>query len=669
MKRFFAVLAMLSIGVLSFNAQSGEGYKPEGGGKDTRPVKVDQKPVDPHAGHVHTKDDGHDHSADAKDKEDDPSKEIAAPDMTTTKLDFAVLETIAIQDGGRNKPLNTYITEKIELITGRTLFKGVPVLKERISGQTISAPDLFLSLWLRRKDMVEVPLVLVSYAPLKEALGLPKDQKHFSLVRLGAGTKLMEIGQGAHQKRLDGNPRDLSDIEKEAEIVLKRMQAARSIVEGDQALMIVPHPNKAEGDWVSLYGLTETFGELKQSPYNQPKADALIKKFLEFQQAYRERNASDFSRTAQEFRSALVDMAPSFYPPLNELNREVAYNKSRPFVWAWALYFIATVFGFFAIRKATTSIPYRLMMVTMVAGLAWHVYGFVLRCLIAGRPPVSNMYESVIWVGFGAVFFGLIFELIYRKAYYALSGAGAGFFCLVLMDTIPIFAGNTQMPGFEDTINPLVPVLRDNFWLTIHVLTITLSYAAFMLGWVLSHVTLGHMALWPKDKNPLHELHQFIYRVIQIGVLLLAIGTILGGVWAYYSWGRFWGWDPKETWAFIALLCYLFVLHGRFAGWWGNVGLSFGSVLCFLSVVFAWYGVNFVLGSLGNGGLHSYGSGAGGEEYVLGAVVVDLIATAFVAYRYFTMRNAVDEDSLTATDPITDVRRKEMEQPAPSAGE
>jgi ABC-type transport system involved in cytochrome c biogenesis permease subunit len=665
MKRFFAVLAMLAMGVMSANVHAAEGYKPEG--KDTRPVKVDQQPVDPHAGHVHTKGDGHDHGTDANGKEDDPSIEKPAPDLTSVKLDFSILETIAIQDGGRNKPLNTYITEKMELIAGRSVVSGV-VLKERISGQTINATDLFLSLWLRRKDMVEVPLVLVAYGPLREKLGLPKDQKHFSLVRLGAGTKLMEIGQVVHQKRLDGNDRDLTDMEKEAEIVLKRMNTAREIVEGDQRLMIVPHPNKAEGDWVSLFGLTETFGELKQSPYNQAKSDALIRKFIEFQEAYRARNAADFARTAQEFRSELAGMS-SFYPPLNELNREITFNKSRPFFYAWMLYFVAAVVGFFAIRKPTTSIPYRIMMLTMVAGLAWHIYGFVLRCLIAGRPPVSNMYESVIWVGFGAVFFGLIFELIYRKAYYALSGAGAGFFCLVLMDTIPIFNGNSQMPGFENTINPLVPVLRDNFWLTIHVLTITLSYAAFMLGWVLSHVTLGHMALWPRDKNPLHELHQFIYRVVQIGVLLLAIGTILGGVWAYYSWGRFWGWDPKETWAFIALFCYLFVLHGRFAGWWGNVGLSFGSVLCFQAVVFAWWGVNFFLGSLGNGGLHSYGAGAGGEEWVFGAIGVDLFATGFVAFRYFTGRNAVDEDKLTNTDPITEARTKELDEPAPSAGE
>ena len=105
-------------------------------------------------------------------------------------------------------------------------------------------------------------------------------------------------------------------------------------------------------------------------------------------------------------------------------------------------------------------------------------------------------------------------------------------------------------------------------------------------------------------------LSNFIYRAMQVGVLLVAAGTILGGVWADYSWGRFWGWDPKEVWALITLLVYLVPLHGRFAGWVSTFGLVAASVVCFLSVIMAWYGVNFVLGV----GLHSYGFVEGGSQ-------------------------------------------------------
>jgi hypothetical protein len=267
----------------------------------------------------------------------------------------------------------------------------------------------------------------------------------------------------------------------------------------------------------------------------------------------------------------------------------------------------------------------------------------------------------------------MVFELIYRKRYFMICGTTAGFLCLVLMDMLPIITGNSDTPGFSADVKPLVPVLRNNFWLTVHVLTITLSYAAFMLTCVLGHITLYRHLVDPGAKDVHRELHQYVYRAMQVGVLLIACGTILGGVWAYYSWGRFWGWDPKETWAFITLMCYLVVLHGRFTGWWGNFGLSFGSVFCFNSVVFAWYGVNFVLGT----GLHAYGFGSGGREWVLGAAVLDMIFLALATTRYISYQQnkksgGSDDDDpenpsgpsdsgedvrLTQTDPVNEVRK------------
>jgi cytochrome c-type biogenesis protein CcsB len=245
-----------------------------------------------------------------------------------------------------------------------------------------------------------------------------------------------------------------------------------------------------------------------------------------------------------------------------------------------------------------------------------------MRCLIAGRPPVTNMYESIIWVSFAVSFFGMIFFARYRTPVYLLAALPVTLVALLLVHQMPI-----AMPS---SIDPLVPVLRDNFWLTIHVLTITLSYAAFALA-----MGFGHILLWRYARNPAAAsadapMHFWLYRVLQLGVLLLAAGTILGGVWANYSWGRFWGWDPKETWALIALLCYILTLHGRLAGWWTEFGLVVASVVCFLAVLMAWYGVNFVLGK----GLHSYGFGIGGETYVATFVIADLLFVGFAIWRY-----------------------------------
>ena len=147
---------------------------------------------------------------------------------------------------------------------------------------------------------------------------------------------------------------------------------------------------------------------------------------------------------------------------------------------------------------------------------------------------------------------------------------------------------DTQTLALDRSINPLVPVLRDNFWLTTHVLSITLSYAAFALALGIGHIALGKVI---RGVTPVSSLYNYLYRTLQVGVLLLATGTILGGVWANYSWGRFWDWDPKETWALITLLGYLIVLHGRIAGKWAGFGMAAGSVLAFQGVLMAWYGV------------------------------------------------------------------------------
>ena len=234
---------------------------------------------------------------------------------------------------------------------------------------------------------------------------------------------------------------------------------------------------------------------------------------------------------------------------------------------------------------------------------------------------MTNLYETVIWVSFGAMLFSIILEAVYRKRYFFYAGIPASILTLIVADSQPTI--------LDSAINPLTAVLRDNMWLTIHVLTIVSSYAAFVLTAALGHIALV-MSLWGKTYAKAQaEVQFFIYRAMQIGVLLLAAGTILGGVWANYSWGRFWEWDPKETWALITLLCYLVLLHGRLAGIWKGFGIAVGSVVCFLSVMMSWYGVNFILGQNGKS-LHSYGLSTGGLSYATGFAVVEVVFVVFV---------------------------------------
>ena len=200
-----------------------------------------------------------------------------------------------------------------------------------------------------------------------------------------------------------------------------------------------------------------------------------------------------------------------------------------------------------------------------------------------------------------------------------------------------------QAPILNRDIQALQPILRDNFWLTMHVLSITASYGAGALAWGLANISLGYY-LFGSYREPAPgaptsgrrppqacaRLSGFIYRAIQVAVLLLTVGTVLGALWADVAWGRFWSWDAKEVWSLICILAYMIILHGRYIGWFGDFGLTAGAVLGLTTILMTWYGVNYVFGS----GLHSYGGGAGGQYEVLGVVAVNWLFLAVAAVRY-----------------------------------
>ena len=432
------------------------------------------------------------------------------------------------------------------------------------------------------------------------------------------------------------------------------------------------------------------------------------------------------------------------YPSPEAMAREAHFNDVAPFFKAPWAYLVGTLLLSFSLMAGNFGRSMQLEpafgklarglylagLMGFAAGIGLEVYGFYLRVRITGWAPVSNMYETVIWVALVSSVLGLIIEAIHRRTYAALAASGVAMVCTAL-------AANTDI--LDPTITTLRPVLRSNLWLTIHVLTIVSSYAAFALAMGLGMVaTLAYLTATYKRSAPLGEsiaplaaglpilglglmmgyghdrfdlgpiwarygsflgwgvasvggvlcgmaafaligelvnrviferqmrregltthepadffdparqadvrgramqrtaaaikpMANFIYRSMQVGILLVAAGTFLGGWWADVSWGRFWGWDPKEVWALITLLVYLMPLHGRFAGWVNTFWLVMSSVVCFLSVLMAWYGVNFVLGV----GLHSYGFGSNGGQ---GAVLVTTLGVLSIAAGAFWRR-------------------------------
>ena len=528
-------------------------------------------------------------------------------------LDFKQFGLLAIQDGGRRKPIDTFARETFIRITGRSTYTDK-------AGRKWQPNDFVLSALLDTRDWKNEPMILISSGQLIEQLGLDKAQRRFSFAQLTGSAELQRIASEA--RALKRAERPLDRVQQEALSVNDRLTLLANVMSGN-ALLIVPSPQKETDAWMAPDpGAVAGY-------YNETQFAPAFAELAKMMRTYTQADAFNFGIAARQLQDNLRALSPSIYPQERQLRLEYFYNHFEGFYRAIWCYGIALVILISAHLRKRGGALQTVGVGIALLGLTFQASGIVMRCLIAGRPPVTNMYESIIWVSFAVSFFGMIFFARYRTTVYLLAALPVTLIALLLVHQMPI-----AMPS---SIDPLVPVLRDNFWLTIHVLTITLSYAAFALA-----MGFGHILLWRYARNPTAArgdapMHFWLYRVLQLGVLLLAAGTILGGVWANYSWGRFWGWDPKETWALIALLCYIVALHGRLAGWWTQFGLTVASVVCFLAVLMAWYGVNFVLGK----GLHSYGFGIGGETYVTTFIVLDLLFVAFATWRYRSSKSAV----------------------------
>ncbi len=504
----------------------------------------------------------------------------------------AGMESLPIQDSGRIKPLDTFAKEQLRMVYGKTSFEKK------------AAIEIIMTWLLQPQAWEDKEFFEIKYHLLKQALRLPETRNYFTPKEILSSDRLSVVIQELQSKRetkekLDPYFQAVQRLETQLfifkEIASGRMVRIAPAKQGDAWLGLPDLPENLQAAFV------EVTKEFINTISNSPGGEAALKEKVE------------------NFKALARAENPSQYPADREINVEVHYNHFHPFRWAAIAYFFsALAFIMFWIFKKRFWIP--MGWTLSVLGLLLHTYGFAIRVYLMGRAPVTNMYETVIWVGFGAVVFGMAIEGLYRWGFVLAAGSAVAAFCLLLGDLAPAV--------LDASLQPLEPVLRSNFWLTTHVMTITVSYAAFFLAFALGDVGLFMSLNEEKYKEQLKAIALSIYRSIQIGIVFLAPGIILGGIWADYSWGRFWGWDPKETWALIALLGYLAVLHARLAGLLQVFGLIATSVITFSLVIMAWYGVNFVLGA----GLHSYGFGAGGVEYVVAFIAAHFVFVTYVAF-------------------------------------
>jgi ABC-type transport system involved in cytochrome c biogenesis permease subunit len=529
------------------------------------------------------------------------SAPLAAPAGAATPVD--ALRSVAVQDGGRVKPLDTFARESARRVTGGRAFGA-----ESVRG--LDPVEWLVAMMADPEKWKDAPIVRVSHAGLRSAVGLSPTRDRYSFRELATHEPFLKAAEAVRAREEADSDARLDPVEREVADLYGNLALMADLFTGD-ALHVLPEAGDAGAAWTSWAHAVHGDG------VETRRVGLLARALLS---AYAAGDVREVATAASALHGRLGALTAGSAAKA-DLEREVLYNGIKPFRLAWMLYllgFLALAASFPLASRAATRGGFALV----TAAFLLQGYGMLLRMLISGRPPVTNMYESVIFVSWGAVLFALAFEAAYRVRYFAACASGLSVLLLILADSIPILDGS---------IEPLVPVLRDNMWLTVHVLTITLGYAAFFLGVALGHLNLALYFFAPGRRELLRTLSLFLYRALQAGTLFLAAGTLLGGVWASYSWGRFWGWDPKETWALIALLTYLAILHGRFLGWIRDFGLAVGALLGGLTVLMAWYGVNFILGT----GLHSYGFGSGGYAYVGGFVAfeVAVITAAFLRVR------------------------------------
>ncbi|MCO5113897.1 MAG: cytochrome c biogenesis protein CcsA [Bdellovibrionaceae bacterium] len=519
------------------------------------------------------------------------------------------LDELAIQDKGRVKPLQSFAEETLQLIHGKRTIKPHDSKDAKQAKVKREASEILLTFMLAPEQWIQNKIIVVDNLKLKKALGFELDEKYFSLQDVLSSKHLQPLVQELDNKRK--NEETLNPFFEALQKLEAQVGYIRYIQSGEAFRFVPP---KTGDTWLHVHEL---------EPELQEKFSKVLAMFIEYiSNKVQQNDQVESSRVAltaavKDFKTAARAHNPEVYPKEKILDYELTYNKLRPFRLAWIFYLVAFL-GILFSWTLNQEWLYKISWVFSFMGLGVHAYGFVLRTLISGRAPVSNMYETVIWVPLGAMVFGMIIEMYLKNKFTILSANLAAFLGLLVASLAPTI--------LDPSIQPLEAVLRSNFWLSTHVTTITISYSAFFLAFVLGDINMVYFILSPKKwAKRIRTINDSIYRSVQIGVLLLAIGIVLGGVWADYSWGRFWGWDPKETWALIALLGYLAVLHAKLVGWVKQFGMSASAVAAFSLVIMAWYGVNYVLGK----GLHSYGFGAGGVEYVSVFILLHFLLVGF----------------------------------------
>ena len=396
------------------------------------------------------------------------------------------------------------------------------------------------------------------------------------------------------------NKNDWTDTEKALSRVITELNEISQDKFARLVKIIPPEDTISEENWLSPWELMEH----QQIGIKQQQFLNILSNYLNARIEGKELLANDL---LAEYKEALRPYQSII--EINHLEKETWYNSANLFFNSTALYILA--FFLLAISWMTKPILIRkISFACLLIGLAFHLYGIYLRIIIMQRPPISTLYESILFVSLIGVICATFLE------YNRKDGIGIfmGTICGIVLHYVGFGYANDG-----DTLGMLVAVLNSNFWLATHVTTITTGYGASLFAGLIGHVYLLQVIRDPSNTKYLQTINGNMFGATIFALFFTLFGTILGGIWADQSWGRFWGWDPKENGALLIVMWQIMMLHMRISGYIKPTGFALGMIMNNIVVVLAWFGVNLL-----SVGLHSYGFATGIARNLLIFIIIEL---------------------------------------------
>ncbi len=508
------------------------------------------------------------------------------PVHTVDKKHAERFSRILVQDHkGRLKPMNTFTNEILRKISR----------KEELYGQ--SADQIVLGMSIYPEDWYNVPLIkLGQHEEIRKIIRIDGDLASYNDFFDESGQyKLKEQARSAYNIQ----PRDRGVFEKEI-IKLDEKINICSMVFSGRFLKIFPIPGDTSYTWQTPPEVGHVHGQLENSPFYEKFYPAYV---MTLQKALHDDDYGLADRLIDELDHYQKQNGGVILPSESQLKAELLLNKLDIFNRLGKIYgvlglaFLTLLFMSVFKPRLNLDLPFKIALGALSLGFLMHTIGLGLRWYVSGRAPWSNGYESMIYIGWTTLLAGLVFS---RKSMGGLAATS------VLSATILMVAA---MSWLDPEITPLVPVLK-SYWLTIHVSMEAGSYGFLVLGSIIGVLNLLFM-IFANEKNKdnvyrmIKELSYVSEMTLIGGLVMISIGTYLGGVWANESWGRYWGWDAKETWALVTILVYSFILHMRFIpGLRGFYAFNVATLFGWASVMMTYFGVNYYLS-----GLHSYAAG------------------------------------------------------------